>query len=210
MNSELMKSYDIVAAFEHRVARRFGARHGVAVDCCTNAIFLSLKYRQATGFAYDHATIPARTYISVPFALMHAGIRPRFSDYGWDSHYQLHPWLVYDCAKAWQDKPMLGTSGLYCLSFHGKKEIPIGRGGMIITNDGEAAAWLRKARYDGREGVPFDQERIASVGWHMYMLPEQAARGMTLMDLWPNGVDIAPEVYPDLREMPVFKVPHGA
>jgi hypothetical protein len=37
------------------------------------------------------------------------------------------------------------------------------------------------------------------------MTPEQAARGMTLMDMWPNGVDIAPETYPDLREMPVFK-----
>ncbi len=39
----------------------------------------------------------------------------------------------------------------------------------------------------------------------MYMTPEQAARGMALMDIYPEGVEIPSEDYPDLSEMPVFK-----
>lgn len=208
-----MKAYDIVAAFEDRVAARFGAKHGVAVDCCTHAIFLSIKYWQAvdyheTGSASTHAVVPARTYVSVPFALMHAGLTPLFEDYDWaaQGYYPLVPFLVYDAAKAWRTLPgNLRSTPLYCLSFHAKKHIPIGRGGMVITDDSDAAAWLRRARYDGRDGVPFDQERISAVGYHMYLTPEQAARGLHLMDLYPNGVEIQSEVYPDLREMPVFK-----
>jgi hypothetical protein len=76
---------------------------------------------------------------------------------------------------------------------------------MVITNDSVAAAWLRTARYDGREGVAFADEQIEMAGYHMYLTPEQAARGLHLMDLWPNGVEIQPEVYPDLRDMPVFR-----
>ena len=202
-----MKAYDIVAAFEHRVADRFGAAHGIAVDCCTHAIFLSLKFWQARGVDAVWAGMPACTYVSVPFAAMHAGLTVKFHDDAWqrDGYYQLRPWGVYDCAIAWRTMPQINPYDLYCLSFHVKKHIPIGRGGMVITNDSVAAAWLRTARYDGREGVAYSNECIASVGWHMYMTPEQAARGMTLMDTWPDGVDIAPEEYSDLRGMPIFQ-----
>ena len=209
-----MSAYDVVAMFEARVAKHFGVKHGIAVDCCTSAIFLSLKYRMADE-DYNNgvrrtALIPARTYISVPFALMDAGLMPRFHDEEWAfrGYYDIRPWGVYDAAKLWRRPPgaVMGPRGLWCISFHIKKPIPIGRGGMILTNDAKAAAWLRKARYDGRtEGVPLAQDNITEQGWHRYMTPEQAARGMALMDIYPDCVDIPDEEYPDLREMPVFK-----
>jgi dTDP-4-amino-4,6-dideoxygalactose transaminase len=39
---------------------------------------------------------------------------------------------------------------LHTLSFHRRKHLAIGRGGMILTDDAEAAKWLRLARYDTR------------------------------------------------------------
>lgn len=202
-----MKAYDIVEQFENRVAEHFGKQHGVAVDCCTHAIFLSLKYRQHCDYTYEYAAIPARTYISVPFALMQAGITPCFHDQPWHviGYYDIYPWDIVDAAKAWNRKLPFDALTLHCISFHAKKHIPIGRGGMIVTDDSTAADWLRRARYDGRVGVHYPNERIREMGWHMYMTPEQAARGMHLMDLWPNGVNVQPEDYPDLRDMPVFK-----
>ena len=45
-------------------------------------------------------------------------------------------------------KNMYINKTLTCLSFHHRKHLPIGRGGMILT-DSKKLMWL-KARYDGR------------------------------------------------------------
>jgi hypothetical protein len=77
---------------------------------------------------------------------------------------------------------------------------------MILTDSEQARDWLRKARYDGRSGLPYKQERIEMLGYHCYMTPEQAARGLQLFDVMPkDGFPDLTEDYPDLREMPVFK-----
>lgn len=144
-----MNAYGVVAEFERRVAEYAGAKHAVAVDCCTSAIFLSLQYRKLQGWAND-VTLPARTYVSVPMACLHAGFRIKFDDYHWLGKYELAPFDIWDGAKRFRRGMYEG--GLHCLSFHVKKIIDIGRGGMVLTDDKHAADWLRKARYDGREG----------------------------------------------------------
>ena len=58
-------NFDSVKQFENVVADFFGAPYGVAVDCCTHGLELCLRYTNA-----DNITIPARTYISVPFLAM--------------------------------------------------------------------------------------------------------------------------------------------
>ena len=40
---------DVIDAFEKKVAAFAGAKYGVAVDCCTHGVFLSLQYLKATG-----------------------------------------------------------------------------------------------------------------------------------------------------------------
>ena len=40
-----------------------------------------------------------------------------------------------------------------CLSFHTKKHLKIGKGGMILTNSKEAVEWFKMARYEGRDHV---------------------------------------------------------
>lgn len=193
-----MNAYGIVAEFERRVAEFAGSRYAVAVDCCSNAIFLACKYLNVR-----EVKIPARTYISVPAAVLHAGGTVKFVDYDWRGVYELSPYPIFDGAKRFRRGMYQG--GLHCLSFHAKKHIPIGRGGMVLTNDEESAKWFRKARYDGRDGVAYAEERVDMLGWHAYMTPEQAARGLALLDVLPsdNLPDLT-EDYPDLRQMPVF------
>ena len=198
-----MSAFSIVADFEARVAEYAGAKHGVAVDCCTSSIFLSLKYRQSKGKWAPYVICPARTYASVPMAIIHSGMKVRFEDFYWKGTYKLEPMGVVDGAKRFTRGMYDGD--LHCLSFHAKKILAIGRGGMILTDDEEAARWLRKARYDGREGKPYQDEQIDMLGWHCYMTPEQAARGMLLMDILPESPPDHLEDYPDLRNMPVFQ-----
>lgn len=199
----MKNAFGVVEEFENRVAGYAGARFGVAVDCCTSALFLSLQYlRLERAETAREITLPARTYISAAAACVHAGFRVRFDDYPWLGAYQLRPFHVWDGAKRFRRGMYLG--GLHCLSFHSKKILNIGRGGMVLTDDADAAAWLRKARYDGREGLPYPQESISFLGWHAYMTPEQAARGLQLLDVLPEGVPDQTEDYPDLRQFPVF------
>lgn len=194
-----MNAFSVVEQFERAIAEYAGAKHAIAVDCCTSALFLCCKYRRV-----DTVVMPCHTYISAAAAVIHAGGRLRFIDAKWGGVYQYKPYDIYDGAKRF--KRAMFAGGLHCLSFHAKKQIPIGRGGMILTDDEEAQRWLRKARYDGREGKAYDQERIDMLGWHMYMTPEQAARGLLLFEA--RATDSFPdfyEDYPDLRTMPVFR-----
>ena len=192
-----MNAYGVVAEFEKRVAEYAGSKYAVAVDCCSNAIFLCCVYKQV-----GCVTLPARTYVSVPMAVIHAGGSVEFEDIGWSGVYQLKPYPIWDGAKRFRRGMYEG--GLHCLSFHAKKHLNIGRGGMVLTDDEQAAKWLRKARYDGREGRPYPEEYITTLGWHVYMQPEQAARGLMLLDVLPDDLPDQLEDYPDLREQPVF------
>jgi dTDP-4-amino-4,6-dideoxygalactose transaminase len=193
-------AFAVVAEFERQVAAFAGAKHGVAVDSCTSALFLSMKYS-----GIGEVVVPARTYISVPMSVLHAGGSVCFQDSSWSGAYQLEPAPIWDSAKRFRRGMYEG--GLYCVSFHIRKLLGIGRGGMVLTDDERAAAWLRRARFDGRNGdVPFMQDKVEQLGWNCYMLPEQAARGLQLLEgLRSDALPDLYDPYPDLREMPVFK-----
>jgi dTDP-4-amino-4,6-dideoxygalactose transaminase len=188
-----------VENFEAAMAEFTGSRYAVAMESGSAAIFLSCVL-----CAVKDVTIPARTYISVPAAIIHAGGIVHFEDYAWSGAYPLLPYGITDSALRLRQG--MYTNGLVCLSFHMRKLLPIGRGGMVLTDDAAAADRLRKMRFDGRDGsTPFMQDQVALLGWNMYMLPEQAARGLQLLEgLRPDLPDLEPD-YPDLREMPVFR-----
>jgi dTDP-4-amino-4,6-dideoxygalactose transaminase len=199
-------AFSVVALFEQRIAEYTGAPHAVAVDCATSALFLCCKYLRV-----EEVILPARTYISVPAYVIHAGGRVRFEDYEWHGVYQIRPLPLWDCSKRFRRGmfaalPHPPHEHLYAvLSFHSKKILNIGRGGMVLTDDATAAAWLRRARYDGREGKPYAQENVGELGYHVYMTPDAAARGLQLLDVLPEGMPDQEEDYPDLREMAVFR-----
>ena len=166
------------------MAEYAGSKYAITVDCCTNALFLCLKYLKAEG----EITIPNKTWISVPCTVKHAGCVLNFEDIEWSGAYQLKPYPIYDGAVRMK-KGMYKSGTYHCLSFHIRKHIPIGKGGMILTDDKEAYDWFRTVRYEGRtmskDGVNYvmyKDDEIKSMGWNMYMTPEQAARGLELLD----------------------------
>lgn len=196
---------DIVKLFEAKLATYAGSRYAVTVDCASNALFLCLKFRQAFG----EVSIPAQTYVSVPMQIMHAGCTPVFEDNHWSGLYELKPWNIFDGSARFTKDMYVNNEALQVLSFQIKKRLPIGRGGAILTDSKDAYNWLKLATYDGRDlETPYDHsEHIKSLGWHFYMTPEDAARGIWLMDrlqvVNPDTMDWAH--YPDLRNISLFE-----
>ena len=198
-----MNSFGVVEEFEKRVAEYAGAAHGVAVSTCTAGLFLSLTYRfrECTGTPMVH--LPARTFISVPMAVVQADGWPEFHNVKWEGTYQLKPWAITAGALRFR-RGMYEKGTLHCVSFHARKLLNIGEGGMVLTDDAKAAAWLRAARYSGRQAPHYRVEDVAILGWQLYMTPEKAARGLHLMDYVRDDNPDQKVVYPDLRQVPYF------
>jgi dTDP-4-amino-4,6-dideoxygalactose transaminase len=195
--------WQVIDIFERKVADFAGSQYAVAVDCCSHGLFLCLKYLQASG----EITVPKKTYVSVPMQILHAGCTVRFEDIAWTGKYQLDPYPIWDAATMWRSN--MYESGFQVVSFQIKKHIPIGRGGMILTNDEPAYRWFKKACHDGRDmEQSYLEDDFAMVGWHYYMTPEDAARGILLMD---HRNDSFPDIwseqnYHDLSYKTVFRI----
>lgn len=195
--------FKIVRMFEEEVAEYTNSPYAVAVDSCTNALFLCLKYLGVEG---KEIIVPKRTYLSVPMSVIHAGGVPVFNDIEWSGIYKLEPTNVYDAAKRFTSNMYLpGT--FMCLSFHIKKHISIGKGGMILTDNADAVEWFKKARYEGRSEKNYNEDNIQMLGWNMYMTPLAASHGLSLMLNYPEHVPDLGENngYRDLTENDVFK-----
>lgn len=197
--------YKIVRMFEEEIAAYTGAPYAVSVDSCTNALKLCCKYLDV-----EEVTIPSKTYLSVPMSIMQAGgevvFDKRETTNHWTGYYQLKPYNIYDSAKRLTSNMYIPGSFM-CLSFHIKKSLPLGKGGMILTDNADAVEWFKKARYEGRSEKFYKEDSIEMLGWNMYMTPEEAARGLTLMQNYPEHAPDVSEIngYRDLTEFPVFQ-----
>jgi dTDP-4-amino-4,6-dideoxygalactose transaminase len=197
--------------FEKKIAEFSGSKFAVLVDCCTNGLFLCLKYLQSINEICENSTvrIPAHTYGSVPMVINQSGMIPIFEDVEWSGIYQLGDTRIWDGAVRWTERMYVGGNALQVCSFQLKKRIPIGKGGVIITDDEKAVKWLKLASYDGRDlDTPYDDpNHFKMIGYHHYMTPEDAARGIILMDSTPrinddSGTNLN---YPDLCSYNLFK-----
>lgn len=194
-------SFESVQRFEEKIAEYFGSPYAVAVDCCTHAIELCLRRSNVTSI-----TIPTRTYISVPFLANKLGIKLEWKKEEWSGYYYIGDTNIIDAAVLWkEDSYISGT--FMCLSFQFQKHLSLGRGGMILTDDKEAALKLKKMSYDGRlPDIPWREQNIESIGYHYYMTPETATDG--LMKL-PIAIETKPKQWvitdwPDLTKMAIF------
>lgn len=185
--------YEIVEQFEETVAQYAGSKYAIAVDSCTNAIFLCLKYINKIDTIIS---IPKKTYISIPCSIRNAGYKLKFRDLNWSGVYQLKPLPIFDGALRF--KKGMYKGGFHCLSFHVKKHLKIGRGGMILTDDKKARDWFRLARFNGRNPIKHKDDIFSLIGWNFYMTNYDAARGLWLFnDIPDNNQDIKTD-YPDL------------
>lgn len=194
--------WDVVDVFEKKLASYGGSKYAVAVDSCTDAMFLCLKYLNAKGIV----EVPKRTYVSVPCTINHAGCSVKFVNKEWSGAYRLDPFPVYDAATRMR-KNMYVKDSYYCLSFHRRKHIPIGKGGMILTDNEDAYNWFKIARYEGRHmDRLYKDDYFEVVGWNMYLPPEQAAKGLYLfenIDEYNDDLESS-GVHKDLSEYDIY------
>jgi dTDP-4-amino-4,6-dideoxygalactose transaminase len=203
--------HQVTRDFERSVAAYTGAPFCVAVNSCTAALLLALKWCSA-----PRVTIPKHTYVGVPMSAIHAGSKVEFSDEEWSGAYQIHPTPVWDSARWFThglyralDNRTKGTSvhALVCVSFHATKTLGIEQGGAILLQDPQADAWLRRMRFDGRsEGVAPKDDDIRDIGYHCYMNPSTAAQGLMRMAGLPKyNAPLPNSDYPDLSTKEAFK-----
>jgi dTDP-4-amino-4,6-dideoxygalactose transaminase len=195
--------YKIVKMFEEEVADYTGAPYAISVDSCTSALFLCCKYLEVTD-----VIIPSKTYLSVPQSIINSGGNVVFdpSTNDWRGVYQLKPYPIYDAAKRFTSD-MYVPNTFMCLSFHIKKHLKIGKGGMILTDNKEAVDWFKEARYEGRSEKLYHEDDIKTIGWNMYMTPQEASHGLSLMQNieWSYPDLDENNGYRDLRDFSLFK-----
>ncbi|MCK9544909.1 MAG: DegT/DnrJ/EryC1/StrS family aminotransferase [Novosphingobium sp.] len=198
--------YIITEMFEEKVAEYTGAPYAVAIDSCSNAIFLALM---CVGVQGVEITIPSKTYMSIPCEIIHAGGKVSFYDYEWHGIYPLHPTPVYDAALRFTADMYLKDTFM-CLSFTGpSKRLKLGKGGMILTDNKTAYEWFKRARMSGRREKPYMEDNFDMIGWNFYMLPELATMGYRLMrNFYKDGKPLSFEdiegVYSDLSKFKVY------
>jgi len=193
--------FSAVEDFEKKVSSFFGSPYGIAVDSCTHGIELALRYTNV-----DYIRVPKRTYLSIPFLANKLNIDLFWKDEDWVDYYYLTEDVI-DAAVLWKkDSYIPGT--FMGISFQYQKHLSLGRGGIILTDNKDAAIQLKKMSYDGRlPNVPWRDQDIDTFGYHYYMTPETAKLGLEKLQ---SAVDAVPRQWavtdwPDLTEMKIFK-----
>jgi hypothetical protein len=241
-------AHAITEMFEKELAKYTGAPYAVAVDNCSNALFLALYYelnvqspydKDVKGYSYDRQviTIPRHTYPSVACEIIHAGAKVAFAD-----NYLYWPELNEDSRNLVKgayvlegtkviDSSLSFTANMYsgevigyhhCLSFTGPfKHLKLGKGGAILTDDINAWAWFKRARFSGRTECSYHDDDFDGTtiignappvaGWNFYMMPEIAARGLQMMaqfydkDGKPKHNEDLCLPYPDLSKFKLWQ-----
>ena len=194
-------SFEAIKDFEVELAKFFGSPYAVAIDCCTHALELSLRYTKA-----NHITVPKYTYISVPLLSKKLNIDMEWCDNDWKDYYYITNDII-DAAVLWRRDSYIPNTFM-CISFQFKKHLSLGRGGVILTDDKVAALELKKMSYDGRTpDTPWATQNISSMGYHYYMTPETATMGIAKL---PIAIATPPKRWtiadwPDLTKMEIFK-----
>ena len=194
-------NFDIITEFENKIADFFGAPYAIAIDSCTHGVELALRYTNA-----DHIRVPNRTYLSIPFLANKLNIGLSWKDEHWVDYYYITDEVV-DAAVLWKKDSYI--PGTYMgVSFQYQKHLSLGRGGILLTDNKEAAIKIKKMSYDGRlPGIPWRDQDIDTMGYHYYMTPETAQLGL---DKLPIAIENAPRQWvvtdwPDLTQMKIFK-----
>jgi dTDP-4-amino-4,6-dideoxygalactose transaminase len=195
--------WDAVTLFENKLAEYAGSKYAVCVDSCSNAMFLCIKYLKIHN---QTITIPSHTYASTPMQIIHAGNTIKFVEKEWSGVYYLEPTPIVDAATCFR-KNMYLPDSYFCVSFHHRKTLKIGKGGVILTDDKDFVDWCRPMIYDGRHKyVVHSEDEYECIGYHMYMTPEEAATGLLLLeDLPDENPDTGSNLtYKNLKEQKVF------
>lgn len=214
-------AHKITETFEEELAKYTGAPYVIALDNCSNAIFLALYYdlKVRTKGKLEwwnkskEISIPQRTYMSLPCEIIRVGGKVKFEKIEGETitgAYQLNPTNVWDSALEFTAN-MFKPGTLQCLSFTGPyKHLKLSKGGAILTDNEDAYKWFKRARFSGRNECSYHEDNFDMLGWNMYLMPEIAARGLLLMaqfyDVNGNPIHNKPLTmkYPDLSKFKIY------
>jgi len=194
--------FESVERFEKNVASFFGAKYGIAVDCCTHGLELCLRHQKV-----KHFSVPKRTYVSVPLLANKLNITFEWKEEHWQDYYYLGSTNIIDAAVLWKRDSFIPETFM-CISFQYKKHLNLGKGGIILTNSKKDAIMLKKMSYDGRiPNIPWREQNINTMGYHYYMTPETAEEGLKKL---PTAIETKPKKWkvtdwPDLTKMEIFR-----
>jgi dTDP-4-amino-4,6-dideoxygalactose transaminase len=206
--------HDITLEFEKRLSDYTESPYVVTVDNMSNSLFLSLYYENhIQKNINDIITIPSRTYPSVPWEIIHAGLKVKFEEVEGTTlkgAYNLKGSNVWDSALRFTSDMYIPNTHM-CISFTGPyKHFKLSKGGAILTDNRDAYLWFKRARYSGRREMSYHEDYFDMLGWNFYMMPELAARGLLLMNQFYNfnGTKKQNEdlelPYPDLSKFEVY------
>ena len=194
-------NFETVSKFEKEISEFYGAPYAIAVDSCTHGVELSLRYNKD-----NKIYCPKHTYISIPFLSNKLNIDLKWVDNDWSDYYYLTD-NVIDAAVLWEKNSYIPHTFM-SVSFQFQKHLSLGRGGVILCDNSIAAEQLKKMSYDGRlPNIPWREQNISTVGYHYYMTPETAQKGL---DKLPEAIATQPRKWtindwPDLTQMEIFK-----
>lgn len=180
-----------VEEFEAVMAARVGAKHFIATSSCTVALEMAVQCIDVPK-GTKIITTPI-TFISTNAAILRAGFVPNFQDVdpitgslnkigtvtvhigGKPAPFNgLMSPLVEDCAHALGSE-LKSSPRMRCWSFHAVKNLPMGDGGGISTNDGYLADRLRRLSWMGITKDTFSRS-TGSYQWE-YDVPELGFKG---------------------------------
>lgn len=118
-----------------------------------------------------------------------------------------------------RDRPVGSLAPVTVFSLHARKVITTGEGGMIVTDDGELAARLRRLRHQGMSLSDFERHGMApttfesypEVGYNFRITDIQAAMGLAqlgrLDEILAKRAAVAARYNAYLANHPVFRGP---
>lgn len=190
-------TFDTLFKFEQALADYTGAPFVVLTDGCTHAIELAMRYYQI-----EHCQFTAYTYLSVPQAIQHLGIKYKLVDESWIGEYRFHGTDIWDSARRLEPN-MYKIGQVQCLSFGNTKPLQLGRVGAILLDDVAAYHTISRWRSDGRDLAisPWIDQGSFGLGYHYCPTLEDCARGLEkLAAHQPQSQKVE---YPDLRKLSI-------
>jgi hypothetical protein len=206
--------YRITEDFEKALCDYTGSPYCVTIDNQSNALFLCMMYEGVKG---KEITIPERTYPSVPAEVIHAGGKVKFKPVKGTmltGMYYLEPTNIIDSALHFTHKMYVPKTHM-CISFTGfRKFLKSGvKAGAILTDDYEAVAWFKRARFSGRREIDYMKDNFDFIGWNFYLPVEVALRGLMLMGQFYDSEGVPKKnedltlPYPKLSDFPCYTNP---
>jgi len=214
LNSGWSTSGPKVKEFEKKFAIYIGAKYCVVVNSCAAAIFLSLKYLSTKNKKIKTVYVPSFTYAATANEILHAGLKIKWGDVDKqgllikpeqenfdlaipvhyagqkaDTNYKVP--VIEDSAHLIKKNQCKNNPNLVCFSFYATKNIGMGEGGAVCTNNKKIYNWLVQARSHGITKDGFDRYHgnwrydIDFIGWKANLSDIQASIGLVQLDKFP-------------------------